>query len=372
MDAELQIDWLRLVRSPKIGAVTLAHLIRHLQTPQAVLTATRKELSAVPALRFEVIRTLEQFRRDIPARPIAQELERLQQLGGRMLVPGTPDYPPRLAAIHDPPPALFVIGDPAHLHHDPLITITGTRKSTPRGIAFAAELARDLTQAGIVTVSGLSAGIDAAAHCGALETGGPTIAVLATGIDITFPREHQDLQRQIATQGCLVSEAPLGLLPVPWAFPPRARILSGLTRGVVIVEAPERSGALLTAHQALDQGREVFAVPGPIQEPNTRGPHALLRQGARLIEGVNDILEELRWSLPLPLPPVQPPLPRPDLPDQVAMVLTHLQGGVTQEDDLTRCCQLTVAALSRILLQLELSGLIERLPGGRYAVTSRG
>ncbi|MBF0272018.1 MAG: DNA-protecting protein DprA [Magnetococcales bacterium] len=372
MDSELLIDWLRLVRSPGIGPATIGHLIRHLGSPEALLTATRPKLSAIPGIRPGVIRQLERFRREIPSQPMARELERLHAIGGRMLIPGTPDYPPLLAAIHDPPPALFVLGN-ATLLHDTGVTITGTRKASGRGQIFTVELARDLTRAGIVIISGLSLGIDAAAHRGALEAPGPTIGVLATGLDIFHPGEHRELQRFIAGHGCLVSEAPLGLLPVPWAFPPRARILSGLARGVVIVEAPERSGSLITAHAALEQGREVFAVPGPPNDPNTRGTHALLRQGAKLVEGIDDILEELHWSSP-PLEPLAESTPLPQtsgLSAEVATILTHIQAGATQEDDLARCCQLTVAALSRILLQLELSGLVQRLPGGRYTITNR-
>ncbi|MBF0190992.1 MAG: DNA-protecting protein DprA [Magnetococcales bacterium] len=376
MDPELLIDWLRLVRSPGIGPATLGHLIRHLGSPEALLSATRQTLATVPGIRPAMIQQLERFRREIPAQPMAQELERLHAMGGRMLVPGTPDYPMLLSTIHDPPAALFALGNTTLLH-DSGVTITGTRKATARGQIFTAELACDLTRAGIVVISGLSEGIDAAAHRGALESPGPTIGVLATGLDIFHPAKNRELQRVIAGHGCLVSEAPLGLLPVPWAFPPRARILSGLARGVVIVEAPERSGSLITAHTALEQGREVFAVPGPPNDPNTRGTHSLLRQGARLVEGVADILEELHWSSP-PLEPLPVSLPETfsrlqtsGLSAEVAAILTHIQAGATQEDDLARCCQLTVAALSRILLQLELSGLVQRLPGGRYTITNR-
>lgn len=370
MDDELAIDWLRLVRSPHIGAVTIGRLIHHLGDPAAILGATRKQLSAIPAMPGSIIRAIEGFRREVPVQPIAHELQRLHAAGGCMLIPGTADFPAQLSRLHDPPPMLFAMGNTRLLHQERLVTITGTRSASPRGMNFAANLARDLTQTGLVTVSGLAAGIDAAAHTGALENDGPTIAVLATGLDIVHPREHGELQKRIATQGCLISEAPLGLLPVPWAFPARARILAGLVRGVVIVEAPERSGALLTAQMALEQGRDVFAVPGPPNDPNTRGTHALLRQGARLLEGINDLLEEFQWS-PALLLPTREPGPTTHLPDQVSRLLTHLHNGATHEDDLARCCHLTVAELSRMLLQLELSGLIERQPGGRYAVIDR-
>ncbi|MBF0260946.1 MAG: DNA-protecting protein DprA [Magnetococcales bacterium] len=376
---ECLIDWLRLIRSPRIGPVQIAELIEHLGSPEAVLSASRGRLSTIPGIRPALIKILESFRRDTPSEPIARELDRLHDLGGRMIMLGTPDYPPLLAAIHDPPPALFVLGDLRHLNTEAAIAITGTRWTTPRGQGFSRELASALTRVGIVVVSGLSRGIDAAAHLGALEADGPTVAVLATGLDVVHPREHQALQQRIAEQGCLVSEAPLGLQPISWAFPPRARILSGLTRGVVIVEAPENSGALLTARMALEQGREVFAVPGAPNDPARRGNLNLLRQGARLVERAEDILEELCWSRPAPpLPPSRLPSSGAHAPPasrctgDAATILTLIEAGTSQEDDLARCCQLTVTALSRILLHLELSGLVQRLPGGRYVTTRPG
>ncbi|MBF0416749.1 MAG: DNA-protecting protein DprA [Magnetococcales bacterium] len=370
---ELLIDWLRLIRSPRIGPVIIAELITHLGSPEKLLTASRSRLSTIPGIHPTLLKTLETFRQEIPIPPIANELQRLHDLGGQMLMLGMPDYPPLLAAIHDPPPALFVIGHPQLLHHQTPITITGTRWATPRGQGFARELAKELTRTGIVVMSGLSRGIDAAAHLGAMETEGTTVAVLATGLDVVHPREHQALQQQIARQGCLVSEAPLGLQPISWAFPPRARILSGLTRGVVIVEAPEKSGALLTARMALEQGREVFAVPGAPNDSTRRGNLNLLRQGARLVENAADILEELHWNRPAPVVPS--PLSTPPaggFSGDAATILTLIEAGTTQEDDLARCCQLTVTALSRILLHLELSGLVQRAPGGHYLTTRPG
>ncbi|MBF0427916.1 MAG: DNA-protecting protein DprA [Magnetococcales bacterium] len=368
MEHDLLIDWLRLIRSPSMGAVTLGHLIRHLGHPSAVLTATRKTLSTIPRLSFATVNTLEQFRHRIPVAPIARELQRLQDMGGRVLALGEADYPPMLATLYDPPPALFILGDPAVLTGGGPVTVTGTRKATRNGVEFATRLGRDLAQSGIVTVSGLAIGIDTAAHLGALDGGGLAVAVLATGLDQFYPRANRELQQQIAHKGCVVTEAPLGLLAVPWLLPARSRILAGLSRGVVIVEAPEKSGALITARMALEQGREVFAVPGSPNDPTTRGTHELLRQGARLTEGVADILEELQW-------PLRPPLalsvdPKPSihpLPGEAATILARIEAGAVQEDELARCCQVSVAELSCILLQLELSGLVERRPGGQYA-----
>ncbi|MEO5346562.1 MAG: DNA-processing protein DprA [Magnetococcus sp. YQC-9] len=374
METKLFVDWLRLTRSPHIGPVILRELIHHLGSPQAVLSASRQQLAGLPIARPALLATLEKFRREVPAQPIEGELQRLHDLGGRMLMLGAADYPPLLAAIHDPPPALFVIGDASLLQAEAPIAIAGTRAATHKGLGFGKELAGALSRSGVVIFGGLSRGIDAAAHLGALEADGPTVAVLATGLDVVHPREHRGLQQRIALKGCLVSEAPLGLQPVPWIFPARARILAGLTRGVVIVEAPENSGALITARMALDQGREVFAVPALPNDPACRGNLNLLRQGAHLVERASDILEALQWSRPVLLPPSTPlpSSPVPGLSGEVAAILAHIEAGANQEDDLARCCQLTVAALSRILLHLELSGLVQRLPGGRYVTTRNG
>lgn len=200
-----------------------------------------------------------------------------------------PAYPALLRQIHDPPPRLFIRGQ---LPDSPSIAIVGSRRATPYGCRAAHRLARDLSDAGVVVVSGLARGIDAAAHRGALEGPTPTVAVMATGLDRIYPPEHSDLAQTIAKTGALITEAAEGTLPLPGYFPVRNRIISGLSLGVVVVEAAERSGALITARMALEQGREVFCVPGSIENPLAVGGHRLIKDGAKLVQTVEDVLDE--------------------------------------------------------------------------------
>jgi DNA processing protein len=207
----------------------------------------------------------------------------------RIVALGDPNYPVRLKEIHDPPPHLYVSGQ---LPSEPMIAIVGSRRATPYGRRTAHRLARDLSDAGVVVVSGLARGIDAAAHRGALEGPTPTVAVMATGLDRIYPPEHAELAQAIAASGAVITEAENGTLPLPGRFPVRNRIISGLSLGVVVVEAAQRSGALITARMAAEQGREVFCVPGSIENPLAVGGHQLLKDGATLVQTVEDVLDE--------------------------------------------------------------------------------
>jgi DNA processing protein len=202
---------------------------------------------------------------------------------------GDPDYPARLKEIHDPPPRLYVMG---RLPSGPMIAIVGSRRATPYGRRTAHRLAHELSEVGVVVVSGLARGIDAAAHRGALEGPTPTVAVVATGLDVVYPPEHGDLAQAIAATGAVITEAENGTAPLPGRFPVRNRIISGLSLGVVVVEAAQRSGALITARMAGEQGREVFCIPGSIENPLAVGGHQLLKDGAKLVQTVEDVLEE--------------------------------------------------------------------------------
>ncbi|MCB1749343.1 MAG: DNA-processing protein DprA [Gammaproteobacteria bacterium] len=284
----------------------------------------------------------------------------------RALVTGDVDYPPRLAAIAVPPALLFVAGDAACLSR-PQLAIVGARKAT----AGAREAARDIAAAvalrGAVVTSGLALGADAAAHRGALAAGGSTVAVLAHGLDQVYPRAHAGLAREVRAQGALVSEFPLGCAPLRAHFPQRNRIIAGLALGVLVVEAAARSGSLSTAMHALEQGREVFAMPGSIHNPLSRGCHALIRDGARLTESIEDILDELpqlavRAAAGQPAPGVSPrPL------DGAARRLLETCGWApfTIDDAVVRS-GLTVQEVSSILLALELDGHVESQAGGIY------
>jgi DNA processing protein len=227
-----------------------------------------------------------------------EELARLEARGIRFLARGTPGYPPALARIFDPPEALFLRGEV--LPGERLIAMVGARRASSHGRHLAQELAEGLAERGIGVVSGAAWGIDAAAHRGALRAGGPTFAVLGHGLDHFYPADHRALYAEIASRGCLLTEYAPDVPPVAWHFPERNRIISGLSAGVVVVEAGERSGALITTDYAMEEGREVFAVPGSLANPLTRGPHRLIQQGARLVTCVEDILEELNWDDPGP------------------------------------------------------------------------
>lgn len=280
-------------------------------------------------------------------------------------------YPHALRHVHQPPRCLHVRGamarDPTSLSA-PSIAVVGARDATAYGLAIARELARGLAEAGLTVVSGLALGIDGAAHRGALEAGGPTIAVAGTGTDVVYPRQHRGLRDEILRTGAVVSEYDLGTPPRPGQFPLRNRIISGLALGVVVVEASLRSGSLSTARHALEQGREVFAVPGPVNAVRSAGPHALLRAGARLVETVDDILAELPAGVTTPA--ARPGQVRRDVPPAMAALLDGIAAGAVTADALALRCGSKIAETLKDLLALELRGLVVRGPGGRYALTA--
>jgi len=280
-------------------------------------------------------------------------------------------YPAWLRAIPDPPAVLYCDGLPEPQDRQ-AVAIVGTRQATSYGLRVTETLARELSLMGFTIVSGLARGIDAAAHRAALAAGGRTIAVLGCGLDIAYPPEHTPLQAEIAGYGAVLTEFAHGTPPRPSHFPQRNRIISGLSLGVVIVEADENSGSLITARLALEQGREVFAVPGPIDAPLSLGPHGLIKQGAKLVETVDDIVEEL-------LPQIERPrrasntsgkvLAVPELPDfssEEQTVLALMSREPLHLDDLTERSHLTSAGVAGILLGLELKGVVRQLPGQRY------
>ncbi|MGE0040735.1 MAG: DNA-processing protein DprA [Vicinamibacterales bacterium] len=289
------------------------------------------------------------------------QLARAGRLG---LVPvpiGEPGYPPLLAAIADPPPVLWVRGDPGACAR-PAVALVGCRAATAAGLEMARRLAAGLAGAGLVVTSGLARGIDSAAHQAALNAGGTSVAVLGSGPDRIYPPEHRGLAAALAGAGAVVSEFPPGVPPLAHHFPLRNRLVSGLVRAVVIVEAPERSGALITAGCALDQGRDVYVVPGAVPGDRNRGGHRLLKDGAKLVESSDDILEELGWSRESP--GVCPADPEPD------PVLGHLPQVVEFSiDDLSSATGLPAGRVLARLLELELTGRIQRVGSGRFLQT---
>lgn len=286
-------------------------------------------------------------------------------------------YPPLLREIHAPPPVLFIRGDPALLRL-PQLAIVGSRKATREGLRNAHEFARGAVEGGLTVTSGLALGIDAAAHEGALAAGGNTVAVLGTGIDQLYPHQNRALGQRIIERGAVVSELAPGVPARPGHFPRRNRIISGLSRAVLVVEAGLRSGSLITARLALEQGREVFAVPGSIRNPAARGCHHLLRQGAALVESAEDVLAEMppEWPLPdvakdtpaaVPAPSHREANPAPlpqDLPPEQYQVLQVLEHQVCSSDELVDATGLSPEVLMQAVTLLEMEGLVSSVPGG--------
>ena len=308
-------------------------------------------------------------------RSVAQDLAWLDQPDHHLLDWNDPRYPPLLRQIARPPPLLFVHGD-ADVLRRPQLAIVGTRHPTPGGRDNAQRFAAHLAGCDLLITSGLALGIDAAAHQGALTTG-QTLAVMGSSLDQVYPARHRDLARAIAARGALVSELPLGTPPLAENFPRRNRLISGLALGVLVVEAAVHSGSLITARLAAEQGREVFAIPGSIHNPLAKGCHALIRQGAKLVETAADILEELgtlaaaahtlspATQSPAPAsPPVAPPVA--PLAEEYQQLLIAMGNAPVSVDVLADQCGLTAEALSSMLLILELEGRIAALPGGWY------
>jgi len=298
----------------------------------------------------------------------------LGEAGHSLVVAGNPTYPARLSELSTPPAGLFCIGNVAHLS-EPQLAIVGSRNATRGGIENAKAFAEALARAGLVITSGLAVGIDAAAHRGALRAG-PSIAVLGSGLERIYPHTHQALAVEISQRGVLVSEYPPQTAAAKHHFPERNRIIAGLSLGTLVIEAAARSGALITARLAGEVGREVFAVPGSIHNPLARGCHRLLRDGATLVEGVDDVLSQLEPALSpyLADEPLVPTEPRGQdtLLDQPAYreLASALSFDPVEVDELARRTGLTSAELSSMLLILELEGLVEALPGGRYSLLS--
>ncbi len=317
-------------------------------------------------------------RRDVTAQPRAaaqRELAALARLGARLVCWGEPSYPSALARVDDAPPVLTLLGR-GELLAAPIVAIVGARNASANGRRLAHELAAGLGEAGIVVASGMARGIDAAAHGGALATG--SIAVVAGGADIVYPEENRGLYQALASDGAVVAELPLGVEPQARHFPRRNRIISGMALGVVVVEAAARSGSLITARFALEQGRDVFAVPGSPLDPRSRGANDLLRSGATLTETAADIVSQLGPLLHAAPPPRRQrvdrelPLTPPPLTSAPAaidgdfgldLILEKLSPTPVAVDELVRQCQLSAAAVATLLLELELAGRIERHPG---------
>ena len=305
-------------------------------------------------------------RPDMPA--LGADLEWLRVSGARLLLWGEADYPQPLAAIGGAPAALYVMGDVTALQA-PQLAMVGARRASPAGRAIARELAGALTRAGLTVTSGLAVGIDAASHRGALAVGGRTVAVLGTGLDQIYPAENTELAQRIRTEGVLVSEFPPRTRAQRQNFPRRNRVISGLALGTLVVEAAERSGSLITAQRALEQGREVFAVPGSIRNPLSRGCHRLIKEGAQLVEGPADVLSGIRFPHIYQL--VDTSVDNPPLDKEYEMLLDALGFEPATIDTLVARSGLSGESIASMLLILELEGRIAPYPGGLYGRLSK-
>ena len=360
-----RLDCLRLIRSENVGPITFRDLI-------AAYGSAARALEALPDLsrRGGRKKPLNIFKKGAAER----ELEALQKLGGRLLCRGERDYPRALAAIDDAPPVLSAVGHMGLLAR-PTVAVVGARNASLAGKRLARDFAAALAEAGFLVASGLARGIDAAAHQGALAGG--TVAVLAGGIDRVYPEENRELQEAIAEAGLLLAEQPLGTVAQARHFPRRNRIVSGLSLGVLVVEAALRSGSLITARLALEQGREVFAVPGSPADPRARGGNDLIKKGALLVEGAEDIVAALG-------PMTEPPLAEPpsadfkgapfrdpdenELRSARELLLSLMSAAAVPVDELVRECQFSAAVVNTVLLELELAGRIERHPGNKVSL----
>ncbi|NIM04045.1 MAG: DNA-protecting protein DprA, partial [Armatimonadetes bacterium] len=382
--------WLALSRA-ELPPRLAVELLEHFHGPTGIFSASPVEIASATHLSPTMLsRLLSQRPDDIGVRDQAA----LQAAGISIITIQDFDYPPLLRQIPDPPPLLYVRGR-LQEEDNRAVAVVGSRRCSPYGRLVAHSLARELALRGITVVSGLAVGIDGAAHQGAIEAGGRTIGVMACGLDVPYPRQHDELKEQIIKQGAVISEVPLGTSPTPPRFPVRNRIISGLSLGTVVVEAPERSGALITARLAAEQGREVFAVPGNVNSFHARGCHQLIRDGANLAEKVEDILQELHLplvaspdseigrdtagrpavtsvSLSSDAGPAQQaasaeqaqPSPHPTgFPPEENRLLACLSLQQKYVDQIIRETSLPSSQVSAGLMMLELKGLVKRLPG---------
>ena len=366
-------DWLRLMLTEGVGPQTARELLSHFGLPENIFGANYSALQK--CVNEKLALTLSSAPDDPIREQIDTTLEWCKHPGNQVLTFADANYPSALLTIADPPPVLYVKGR-AELLNRKSIAMVGSRNATLQGIQNARRFAHVLSTAGLTVVSGLALGIDGAAHEGALSeiaTEGSTVAVTGTGLDLVYPAKHRELAHQIAVHGCLVSEYPLGTPGIASNFPRRNRIISGLSQGVLVVEAAAQSGSLITARSALEQGRDVFAIPGSIHSPLSKGCHQLIRQGAKLVESAQDILEEIHvQNIPLK-EKFSPPHVAVNAavnsvnPSAMTNQLLHAAGhDPVSVDELAARTTMTMAEVQASLLELELEGRVERLASGMY------
>jgi DNA processing protein len=347
--------WLRLSLTPGLSADSFRKLLLALGSPEAIIGARRAALSEhVPAAQAAAIE-------EGPAEgALAKTAEWLRDEINHVLTFADAAYPQALLQIHDPPPLVYVKGR-VELLNRPALAIVGSRNATAQGVSTTETLARALSDAGLVIASGLALGIDTAAHRGGLDGASSSIGVLGTGADLVYPARNRELAHRLAREGALLSEFPLGMPAIATNFPRRNRLISGLARGSLIVEAALASGSLVTARMANEQGREVFAIPGSIHSPLSKGCHQLIKQGAKLVESAQDILDELGMSVVAATTGT-----RGDAAPDPTGLLEHLAYDPCDIDTLAARSGLPAQSVSALLTQLEIDGRVAALPGGRY------
>src|SRR5271163_1402334 len=370
MHSDDYVGWVALALTPGLGARTAGKLLREFGSPDAIFNASLTALEA-QRLPAAVAQALHSRR---PLSDAAKELAQVQAAGCRLLTWDEPQYPARLREIYDPPPLLYVRGNIELLNRH-TISVVGARRPTPYGNQMAERLSKDLADRGLVISSGLARGIDASAHKGALNSpAGATIGVLGCGIDVVYPKENKKIFEQIEQRGAIISEFPMGTFPAPQNFPIRNRIIAGMALGVVVVEGAQYSGSLITARLAMEFGREVFGVPGNATQPSSFGPNQLIKQGAKLVTGWEDVVEELPTPVRAELLPVE----AASTEERAALVEENLAPGERplyellsldesrHVDDLVELSGLSSSEVLAALFDMELKGVIRQLPGKQF------
>ena len=366
------LGWIAVARAGSCNGHAVLRAVKSLGSVGGLFDAGERELAGLGFTRAAVTRL-----RGVDWNAVRRERELLGSIGAVLVPIGTSRYPARLAAISSPPPVLYCRGDPEVLDW-PQVAVVGARSATRGGRERARALAGELAACGLAVTSGLARGIDAAAHRGALDAGGRSVAVVATGLDRIYPRSNAGLARELVETGAVVTERASGTPPLPRNFPRRNRLISGLSLGVLVVEASLRSGSLITARLAADEGREVFAVPGSVDNPLSRGCHALIRDGAKLVESVADVVDEIVYPGEVTALRAVRPSDAADGSGRTAATLGAPERGVLDAvghdpitlDQLVDGTRTPASRLAAMLLELELEGWIEALPGSRYVRTS--
>jgi DNA processing protein len=370
MESDQYLGWLALALTPGLGARMAGKLLQEFGSPQAIFNASLTALEArrLPAAVAQAIHTRQ------PLSDAAKELAMVQAAGCRLLTWDEPEYPRRLREIYDPPTLLYVRGNVELLSRH-LISIVGARRPTPYGNQMAEKLGRDLADRGLVITSGLARGIDSSAHKGALSSPtGATIGVLGCGIDVIYPKENKKIFAEMEKRGAIISEFPMGTFPAPQNFPIRNRIIAGMTLGTVVVEGAQYSGSLITARLAMEFGREVFGVPGNATQPSSFGPNQLIKQGAKLVTGWEDVVEELPTPVRAELLPVETAsaaeraaLVQQDLAPTERPLYELLRLDESRHvDELVELSGLTSSEVLAALFDLELKGVVRQLPGKQF------